>query len=77
MKTNTIANIRVGKPDVSAATPSHVQGVREGNELGSARRQSDIEPEGLTAKGTSRRSTGINAKARAPIDPDMPNLSPP
>ena len=72
----TIANIRVGKPDVSITAPSHIKGVRKGNELGSAERSEGIEPEGQIAKGTARRSTGINPEDREPIDPEMPNLSP-
>ncbi len=72
-----IANVRVGKPDVTMAKPSHVKGVRQGNERGSLEKEKGIEPKGpFEARGTARRSTGINDEARNPIDPRMPNLSP-
>jgi hypothetical protein len=70
--------IVVGRPYVSPSTPSHTFGVREGNE-----------PKGIFAalgwrraarflqEARHRRSTGINPKARAPIDPRMPTLTPP
>jgi hypothetical protein len=70
-----IANVRVGPPDVDPAAPAHSPGIHEGNR---PRRQ----PAGLvptdrwSARGTARRSTGINADARNPIDPRSPNLSP-
>jgi hypothetical protein len=53
--------------------PTHIKGVKQGNSKGNYERQS-----GHNADGTSdqRRSTGINAGARQPIDPRMPNLSP-
>jgi hypothetical protein len=65
--------IRTGKPQVRPSKPSHVAGVREGNAPGSYKSQP-----GHLADGTStaRRSTGINAKHRDPIDPSSPNLSP-
>jgi hypothetical protein len=52
---------------------NHVQGIKQGNSVGNYERN-----EGHNADGTSdqRRSTGVNAKAREPIDPRMPNLSP-
>lgn len=66
--------IRVGKPQVRPAKPSHVAGVREGNEPGSYRSQPGHRPDGTS---TARRSTGINYRNRNPIDPSSPNLSPP
>jgi|GEM_PF-282646 len=68
------SRIRVGKPQVRPAKPSHVAGVREGNEPGSYRSQPGHLPDG---RSTARRSTGINARNRNPIDPSSPNLSPP
>lgn len=73
----SISNVVVGDADVDPAAPSHVRGVREGNEKGSTRRARGIEPRGPRAEGTARRSTGINPRDRDPIDPRMPNLSPP
>jgi hypothetical protein len=52
---------------------THVQGIKEGNSVGNYEKN-----EGHNADGTNdqRRSTGVNAKGREPIDPRMPNLSP-
>ncbi|MGI8548614.1 MAG: hypothetical protein ACR2M1_15020 [Gemmatimonadaceae bacterium] len=63
-------NIKVGKPQVSTTLPSHTPGTLEGN---SSKQQKGILPE---QKSNASRSTGINAKARNPILPSMPNLSP-
>jgi hypothetical protein len=74
----TIANVRVGKAKTEPAAPAHTRGVRAGNRRrGSLDGQKGIEPTGpWSARGTAERSTGINAKARNPIDPRSPNLSP-
>jgi hypothetical protein len=81
-RTKTFANLRVGTADTSPSMPSHVKGVREGNEAGAIgqvgfystgpqprRGVSDI-------RATAARSTGINPRARNPIDPTSPNLQP-
>jgi hypothetical protein len=52
---------------------THVKGIKEGNSTGNYERQDGHNPDGTS---NQRRSTGINAKAREPIDPRMPNLSP-
>lgn len=80
-----ISNIRVGKAQVSPSIDSHTPGVREGNDPGPAgmERNPGLHDTGEvgagrpTAKATSERSTGINPKDMNPIDPSMPNLSPP
>lgn len=80
-----ISNIRVGKAQVTPSRAAHTPGVREGNDPGPKGMEANpgLHETGETGagrptgKGTSRRSTGINAKARNPIDPSMPNLSPP
>jgi hypothetical protein len=70
-----IANVRVGPPDVDPAAPAHMAGIREGNSP--HRPAAGIIPtDRWSARGTARRSTGIDAKARNPIDPRSPNLSP-
>lgn len=75
-------NMSVGKPDTDTDAPAHTPGVRAGNEPGSFERDPGLfraGPKGIgrpTGKGTARRSTGINAEARNPIDPSSPNLSP-
>lgn len=66
-------NLPVGRADTSPTAPSHVSGVREGNEPGHYAKM-----EGHNADGTAnaRRSTGINASSRDPILPEMPRLTP-
>jgi len=68
-----VDNLKIGRPQTDPGRPSHVIGVREGNEPGSFERDP-----GHTANGraTGRRSTGINPQARHPIDPRMPVLTP-
>jgi hypothetical protein len=68
-----MANIRVGKPDVSHDLPSHTDGIKQGNSTGNYESQAGHRRDG---RSTAERSTGINPKARNPIDPRMPNLSP-
>ena len=53
--------------------PSHVKGIKSGNAKGNYERMAAHKPDGTS---TAERSTGINAGAREPIDPRMPNLSP-
>ncbi|HZX38762.1 MAG TPA: hypothetical protein VFF37_10600 [Streptomyces sp.] len=65
--------ITVGKPDVRTDRAAHVAGVRRGNHRGLSKRQPGHRPDDTS---TARRSTGINARHREPIMPDMPNLSP-
>jgi hypothetical protein len=73
----TIDNLHVGKPDVRPAAPSHTRGVREGNRRTFFTREPGIKRIGrLLMMATARRSTGINARARRPIDPRMPHLTP-
>jgi hypothetical protein len=74
----TVDNLVVGKPDVKPSAPSHSPGVREGNMRKSLIREPGIKRAGrFMAAATVRRSTGINPKARQPIDPRMPILTPP
>jgi hypothetical protein len=65
--------IQTGKPQVRPDAPAHTRGVREGNE-GPYEKQRGHRPDGSS---TAERSTGINPHAHEPIDPRMPNLSPP
>ncbi|HEY7061099.1 MAG TPA: hypothetical protein VII06_06455 [Chloroflexota bacterium] len=69
----TIANVRVGKPDTDPSMPSHTDGIREGNQPGSYEKEPGHQPNN---RATARRSTGINPDARNPIDSRMPNLPP-
>jgi hypothetical protein len=58
--------------DVTPDLPSHTKGTHKGEEW--AQKSPEPGREGSTA--TARSSTGINAKAREPIDPRMPHLPP-
>lgn len=73
---NEISNVIVGRPHTKPSSPSHVPGVSQGNS-GGARQEGLIVLDQGRLRGTARRSTGINPKQRNPIDPRMPNLSPP
>lgn len=73
-RASTTRNIRVGRRQVKPTTPTHVRGVRKGHEPGSYEKMPGHLPDG---RSTARRSTGIAPDARDPIDPRMPNLSPP
>jgi len=52
---------------------AHTPGIKQGNSTGNYESQVGHLPDG---RRTAAASTGINAKAREPIDPRMPNLSP-
>lgn len=68
-----MSDIKVGRPDTHPAKPAHVRGIKEGNAVGNYEKMPGHLPDG---RATPRRSTGVNAKARAPIDPTMPTLTP-
>ncbi|NLU75381.1 hypothetical protein HCC61_22385 [Streptomyces sp. HNM0575] len=68
-----MSEIKLGKPHVRLDKAAHVCGVRQGNHEGSYKRQPGHRPDDTS---TSRRSTGVSAKAKNPIAPGMPNLSP-
>lgn len=69
-----MAKIKVGKPDVKHDAPSHVPGVKQGNQPGKYEKSAGHNADHTS---TAARSTGINPGKRGPIDPRMPNLSPP
>jgi hypothetical protein len=77
-----MANIRVGKPDTTHDAPAHTPGVSQGNEPGGTAADPGLEETGEIGAGrpsmvsTARKSTGINAEKRNPIDPNSPNLPP-
>jgi hypothetical protein len=68
-----MGDMRVGDPDTTPDAPAHTPGIKQGNSKGNYERQAGHNADGTS---TAARSTGINAKAREPIDPRMPNLSP-
>lgn len=63
----------MGRPDTKQDAPSHIPGVRGGNDPGGYEQMAGHLPDG---RATAERSTGINAGKRNPIDPSMPNLPP-
>jgi hypothetical protein len=67
-------NLKVGKPQVKPDTPTHVAGVSKGNSKRAYQKSPGHLPDG---RSTARRSTGIRPSGHDPIDPRMPNLSPP
>ena len=68
-----IEGIRIGQARAKPTTPTHVPGMRLGNEPGNYEKSPGHLPDG---RSTARRSTGINAESHEPILPGMPNLSP-
>jgi hypothetical protein len=68
-----MGTMRIGGADVAPDAPSHVKGIKQGNATGNYERQAGHEPDG---RRTAEASTGVNSKARNPIDPRMPNLPP-
>jgi hypothetical protein len=69
-----MARIRLGRPNTSTESPTHTRGQGQGNSPGNYERQVGHLPDD---RSTAERSTGVNARARNPIMPGMPNLSPP
>jgi hypothetical protein len=69
-----MAKLRIGKADTKPDAPSHVQGVKQGNAPGNYEKSAGHLPDG---RSTAERSTGISPGKHGPIDPRMPNLSPP
>lgn len=68
-----MADISIGTPHVRIDKAAHVPGVRQGGHEGAFKHQpGHLEDDTSTA----RRSTGISPKAKDPIVPGMPNLSP-
>ncbi|HEY9226856.1 MAG TPA: hypothetical protein VIP11_09435 [Gemmatimonadaceae bacterium] len=67
-------NLRVGQPMAKPDAPAHIPGVHQGNALGNYERMRGHLADG---RSTAERSTGINSEWHNPIDPSMPNLSPP
>jgi hypothetical protein len=69
----TMAPLKLGKADAKQQDPTHVKGIKQGNATGNYERQIGHTPDG---RRTAAASTGVNPKAREPIDPRMPNLPP-
>jgi hypothetical protein len=67
-----MGTIRVGRPAVRPDTPSHVRGMRQGNEA-PYKRQPGHHEDGTA---DARRATGIHWKKHDAILRIMPNISP-
>jgi hypothetical protein len=67
-----MAKVKTG-PGPALDKLGHTPGVKQGNSRGNYEKQPGHLPDG---RSTAERSTGVNADARDPIDPSMPNLSP-
>ncbi|MCV2457794.1 hypothetical protein OEB94_00565 [Streptomyces sp. ICN988] len=67
-----MGRIRVGKPHAQPDTPTHVGGIRQGNE-GPYSKQPGHHDDGTS---DARRSTGVHWKRHNAIMKMMPNLSP-
>lgn len=68
-----MGSIRVGKADVMPDTPTHVKGIRQGNEEGAYDKQVGHHPDGTA---DARRSTGVHPQRHNAILKIMPNLPP-
>jgi hypothetical protein len=66
--------MKLGKPDVPQDAPAHTPGINQGNAKGNYEAQPGHLPDG---RRTAVSSTGVDPKGSEPIDPRMPNLSPP
>jgi hypothetical protein len=77
-----MGDIRVGKPDTKQDASAHTPGVSQGNAPGGTDADPGFEETGEIGQGRpsmrswARKSTGINAEKRNPIDPNSPNLPP-
>jgi len=68
-----MGRIRVGKPDVRPDSPTHVRGIRQGNEPDAYDKQMGHHEGG---RADARRSTGIHVREHNPILKIMPNWPP-
>jgi hypothetical protein len=68
-----MADVRTGKSDVRLDKFGHTSGIKQGNSIGNYEKNDGLLPDG---RRTAASSTGVNAAAREPIDPSMPNLPP-
>lgn len=68
-----MGRIRVGRAQVCPDTPTHVDGITQGNEEGAYEKQIGHHPDGTA---DARRSTGVAPKHHDPILEIMPNLPP-
>ena len=68
-----MADVKTGKSNVKLDKMGHTPGIKTGNSKGNYEKNGGHLPDG---RRTAEASTGVNAAARNPIDPSMPNLSP-
>jgi hypothetical protein len=68
-----MADVSKGEAQADPTASAHTPGIRSGNSKGNYEKSAGLQPDG---RRTARASTGVNAAAREPIDPRMPNLPP-
>jgi hypothetical protein len=68
-----MADVRTGKAQADPTASAHTAGIRSGNATGNYEKSVGHMGDG---RRSARASTGVNAGAREPIDPRMPNLPP-
>jgi hypothetical protein len=68
-----MAKLKLGPLQNLMDRPTRTPATKAGNTRGNYEKQAGHLPDG---KATAVRSTSINAKARDPIDPRMPNIPP-
>jgi hypothetical protein len=68
-----MAEVKTGKAQADPAASAHTTGIKSGNSKGNYEKSVGHLPDG---RRTARASTGVNAGAREPVDPRMPNLPP-
>ena len=68
-----MADVKTGEAQADPTASAHTPGIFSGNSKGNYEKQAGHLPDG---RRTARSATGINADAREPIDPRMPNLPP-
>jgi hypothetical protein len=65
--------LKTGKADTKPDAPAHTPGVKQGNTGPNEKNKGHL----VDGRSTAKRSTGVNSRHHEPIDPRMPNLSPP
>ena len=68
-----MADVRKRDAQADPTASAHTPGIKSGNSTGNYDKTVGLLADG---KRDARASTGVNAKARQPIDPRMPNLPP-
>jgi hypothetical protein len=68
-----MADVKGQDAQADPTASAHTPGIKSGNSKGNYEKMAGHKPDG---RRTAAASTGVNAGAREPIDPAMPNLPP-